>query len=171
VKALQTIVSACATTALLVGCSSGLNRSREEALNSKLGIAVNPVRDGVEMRMQETTLFEFDAATMRPQSAAMLDRVAALLKRSTRPVLIEGHTDNVGALDYNTTLSQARANAVGDALVQRGVSAARIKTRGMAYLEPIASNNTPEGRALNRRVEIFVRTESEDTLMGKLKRK
>jgi outer membrane protein OmpA-like peptidoglycan-associated protein len=171
VKAIQTIVSTCATTALLVGCSSGLNRSKEEALNSKLGIAMNPVQNGVEMRLQETTLFEFDAATMRPQSVTMLDRVATLLKRSTRPVLIEGHTDNVGALDYNTTLSEARANAVGDALVERGVSAARIKTKGMAYLEPIASNGTPEGRALNRRVEIFVKTESEDTLMGKSKRK
>jgi outer membrane protein OmpA-like peptidoglycan-associated protein len=171
VKAIQTIVSACATTALLASCSSGLNRSKEEALNSEVGIVMNPVKGGVEMRLQEMTLFEFDSATMRPQSAAVLDRAAALLKRSMRPILIEGHSDNVGPLDYNMTLSAARANAVADALVARGVPAARIKTKGMAYLEPIASNATPEGRAQNRRVEIIVKTESESTLMGRSKRK
>jgi outer membrane protein OmpA-like peptidoglycan-associated protein len=166
VKAIQTIVSACATTALLTSCSSGLNRSKEEALNSQVGIVMTSVKGGVEMRLQETTLFEFDSATMRPQSAPMLDRAAALLKRSTRPIMIEGHTDNVGPLDYNMTLSAGRANAVADALIARGVPAARIKTKGMAFMEPIANNDTPEGRALNRRVEIIVRTESEVTLMG-----
>ncbi|MGA7813464.1 OmpA family protein [Caballeronia sp.] len=163
---IQTIVGACATTALLAGCASGPNRAKEEALNQKVGIVVRPVKAGVEMRMQEAPLFEFDAAAMRPASVAILNRAAVLLKRSTRPIMIEGHTDNVGPLDYNTTLSQARANAVGDALVARGVPAARIKTKGMAYLEPVASNDTPEGRALNRRVEILVKAESEETLMG-----
>jgi len=166
VTTIQTIVSACATTALLAGCASGPNRAKEEALNQKVGIVVRPVKAGVEMRMQEAPLFEFDAASMRPTSVSILNRAAVLLKRSTRPIMIEGHTDNVGPLDYNTTLSQARANAVGDALVARGVPAARIKTKGMAYLEPVASNDTPEGRALNRRVEILVKSETEDTLMG-----
>ena len=168
---IQRIVGACATTALLAGCASGPNRAKEEALNQKVGIVVRPVKAGVEMRMQEAPLFEFDAASMRPASVAILNRAAVLLKRSTRPIMIEGHTDNVGPLDYNTTLSQARANAVGDALVARGVPAARIKTKGMAYLEPVASNDTPEGRALNRRVEILVKAESEDTLMGTYKTK
>lgn len=132
---------------------------------------MTPVKGGVEMRLQETTLFEFDSPTMRAQSAPILDRAAALLKRSTRPIVIEGHTDNVGPLDYNMTLSAARANAVADALIARGVPAARIKTKGMAYTEPIANNGTPEGRALNRRVEIVVRTESETTLIGQSKKK
>jgi outer membrane protein OmpA-like peptidoglycan-associated protein len=170
VTTIQRIVGACATTALLAGCASGPNRAKEEALNQKVGIVVRPVKAGVEMRMQEAPLFEFDAASMRPSSVAILNRAAVLLKRSTRPIMIEGHTDNVGPLDY-TTLSQARANAVGDALVARGVPAARIKTKGMAYLEPVASNDTPEGRALNRRVEILVKAESEDTLMGTYKTK
>jgi outer membrane protein OmpA-like peptidoglycan-associated protein len=166
VTTIQSIVSACATTAMLAGCASGPNRSKEEAYNQKVGIVVSPVKGGVELRMPDAPLFEFDAAKMRPTSEAMLNRTAVLLKRSTRPIMIEGHTDNVGALDYNTALSQARANAVGDALVARGVPAARIKTKGMAYLRPIASNDTPEGRALNRRVEIIVKAETEETLMG-----
>lgn len=168
---IQSIVSACATTALLAGCASGPNRAKEEALNQKVGIVVHPMKGGVEMRMSEAPLFEFDAAAMRPASAPILNRAALLLKRSTRPILIEGHTDNVGTLDYNTTLSQARANAVGDALVARGVPAARIKTKGMAFLQPIATNETPEGRALNRRVEIIVKAETEETLMGSAKTK
>jgi outer membrane protein OmpA-like peptidoglycan-associated protein len=108
---------------------------------------------------------------MRPESIAALDRAAVLLKRSTRPIMVEGHTDNVGPLDYNQMLSTARANAVADALVARGVPAARIKTRGIAFAEPIASNATPEGRALNRRVEILVKTETEETLLGRVKKK
>lgn len=156
---------------MLAGCASGPNRSKEIAYNEKVGIVVSPVRGGVEVRMPDAPLFEFDAATMRPASEPILNRAAVLLKRSTRPIMIEGHTDNVGPLDYNTTLSQARANAVGDALVARGVPAARIKTKGMAYLEPIASNDTPEGRALNRRVEIIVKAEKEETLMGSVKTK
>jgi outer membrane protein OmpA-like peptidoglycan-associated protein len=84
-----------------------------------------------------------------------------------RPVLIEGHTDNDGTLAYNKTLSQARAEAVARALIARGVPAERLTTKGMAYLRPIASNDTPQGRAMNRRVEILVRAESEETLLGR----
>jgi outer membrane protein OmpA-like peptidoglycan-associated protein len=171
VKAIRTIVNACATTALLAGCASGLNRSKEEAINEKVGIVVHPAHGGVELRLQESALFDFDEASMRPESIAALDRAAVLLKRSTRPIMVEGHTDNVGPLDYNQMLSTARANAVADALVARGVPAARIKTRGIAFAEPIASNATPEGRALNRRVEILVKTETEETLLGRVKKK
>ena len=170
-KAIQTIVNACATTALLAGCASGLNRSKEEAINQKVGIVVHPVHEGVELRLQESALFDFDEASMRPESIAVLNRAAVLLKRSTRPIMVEGHTDNVGPFDYNQALSTARANAVGDALVARGVPAARIKTKGIAFLQPIATNDTPEGRALNWRVEIIVKTETEETLLGKLKTK
>jgi outer membrane protein OmpA-like peptidoglycan-associated protein len=171
VNAIQSLVSACATTALLAGCASGLNRSKEEAINQKVGIVVHPSHRGVELRLQESALFDFDEASMRPESIVVLNRAAVLLKRSTRPIMVEGHTDNVGPFDYNQTLSTARANAVGDALVARGVPAARIKTRGIAFSDPIASNATPEGRALNRRVEILVKTETEETLLGSVKTK
>jgi len=88
VKAFQTIVNACATTVLLAGCASGLNRSKEEALNQKVGIVVHPARDGVELRLQESALFDFDEASMRPESIAVLNRAAVLLKRSTRPIMV-----------------------------------------------------------------------------------
>lgn len=86
-------------------------------------------------------------------------------------MLIEGHTDNDGPLAYNQSLSKARAESVARALIARGVPAERLSTKGMAYLRPIASNDTPQGRAMNRRVEILVRAESEETLLGPAQRK
>ncbi|WP_250519884.1 MULTISPECIES: OmpA family protein [unclassified Caballeronia] len=148
-------VGACVSLALLAGCSSGLNRSKEDRLNAQYGITMLPVKGGVEMRLPNTPLFDTDESTLRRSDSPMLDRAAQVLKRSMRPVLIEGHTDNEGSLAYNRALSAAR-----------GVPAERITTKGMAYLRPIATNDTREGRALNRRVEILVRAESEETLLG-----
>lgn len=165
-KALQAAVAMCTTLTMLTGCSSGLNRSKEDQLNAQYGIDVLPVKGGVELRLPETPLFDTDASEIRAGQSPMLDRVAQVLKRSMRPILIEGHTDNEGSLGYNRTLSEARAQAVAEALIARGVPAERITTKGAAWLRPIASNETAQGRALNRRVEILVRAESEDTLLG-----
>ncbi|WP_250453199.1 OmpA family protein [Caballeronia sp. ATUFL_M2_KS44] len=164
-------MGACASIALLAGCSTKLNRSDEEKLNAQYGIAMQAVKGGVEMRLPEVALFDSDEATIRQGSLPALDRAATVLKRSMRPVLIEGHTDNDGPLAYNQSLSQARAEAVARALIARGVPAERLTTKGMAYLRPIASNDTPQGRALNRRVELLVRAESEDTLLGPVPKK
>lgn len=165
-KASRATALACVSFTLLAGCSSGLNRSKEEQLNAQYGITMLPVNGGVEMRLPEAPLFDIDASRIRSAHSPMLDRAAEILKRSMRPILIEGHTDNDGALAYNRALSEARANAVAQALIARGVPAERITTKGMAYLRPIASNDTAQGRALNRRVEILVRAESEETLLG-----
>jgi len=165
-KGLMT-VGTCASLALLAGCGTKLDRSTEERLNAQAGIAMQPVKGGVEMRLPEVALFNSDDAEVRRGSLPALDRAATVLKRSMRPVLIEGHTDNDGPLAYNQSLSEARAEAVARALIDRGVPAQRLTTKGMAYLRPIASNDTPQGRALNRRVEILVRAESEETLLGR----
>jgi outer membrane protein OmpA-like peptidoglycan-associated protein len=70
-------------------------------------------------------------------------------------VLIVGHTDNQGKLDYNTSLSQRRAEAVAKALsAKHGIDAKRMTARGLASLAPLATNRTDEGRAKNRRVEM-----------------
>ncbi|WP_321793016.1 OmpA family protein [Caballeronia sp. J97] len=159
-------MGACLLIALLTGCSTGLNRSKEEQLNAQYGITMLPVKGGVEMRLPEAPLFDTDQSTIRDTQSPVLDRAAQVLKRSMRPVLIEGHTDNEGSLSYNRALSAARADAVAKALIARGVPAERITTKGMAYLRPITTNGTREGRALNRRVEILVRAESEETLLG-----
>ncbi|WP_122153985.1 OmpA family protein [Paraburkholderia sp.] len=160
--------SACAMAVMvLAGCASTLDRAKETSLNQAVGIEVKPVAGGVSVKLPETALFDFGKSEIRSDAAAVVNRSAVLLNRSKKPILVEGYTDNVGTLEYNQQLSEARATAVGYALVARGVATERIRTKGNAYNNPVASNDTPEGRALNRRTEILVHGETMDTLMGR----
>jgi outer membrane protein OmpA-like peptidoglycan-associated protein len=100
-------------------------------------------------------LFDTGAATLKPGADLSLDRLASYLKAHPQTkVLIEGHTDSRGSEEYNEALSQRRADAVGKALVARGVSADAVSTVGRGKGYPVASNDTAEGRQQNRRVEI-----------------
>lgn len=167
---MKKIVSAtvCAMAVMiLTGCAAPLDRAKETSLNQAVGIEVKPVANGVAVKLPETALFDFGKSEIRPDAAAVITRSAVLLSRSKKPVLVEGYTDNVGTLEYNQQLSEDRAKAVGYALVKEGVVMDRIRTKGEAYNNPVASNDTPEGRALNRRTEIVVRGETMDTLMGR----
>jgi outer membrane protein OmpA-like peptidoglycan-associated protein len=71
-------------------------------------------------------------------------------------MVVEGHTDSQGSVDFNQNLSLQRAQSVRDYLVSRGIAADRISANGLGSTRPIAPNNNPEGRANNRRVEIIV---------------
>lgn len=157
----------CAMSILLMaGCATPLHRDAETSLNKAAGIEVAPVAGGVAVKLPEVALFEFGKSDIRGDATAVLNRSAVLLKRSTKPIVVEGYTDNVGSREYNQQLSEQRAKAVGYALVTRGVPLERILTKGNGYNNPVANNDTPENRALNRRTEIFVRGETMDTLMG-----
>ncbi|MEM9063278.1 MAG: OmpA family protein [Pseudomonadota bacterium] len=102
--------------------------------------------------------FATGGATLAPGSQEELARVAALLvTRAELSVAVVGHSDNQGGLDANIALSRSRAQAVVDALIALGVEAERLEARGIGYLSPLTSNDTPEGRAMNRRVELVVR--------------
>jgi outer membrane protein OmpA-like peptidoglycan-associated protein len=100
--------------------------------------------------------FDTGKADLKPESDAALAEVAKLLKAEPAlKVYVVGHTDNVASLDLNTKLSQARADAVVQALVAKhGIAAARLVGRGAGPLAPVATNDTEEGRAKNRRVEL-----------------
>jgi outer membrane protein OmpA-like peptidoglycan-associated protein/Tol biopolymer transport system component len=101
--------------------------------------------------------FDFDKATLQPTSTVDLSRAVEWLKANPEvKVELAGHTDNVGARDYNQKLSQDRAQAVMDYLVSKGVPASRIRARGYGMEEPIATNDEDEGRSMNRRVEFRV---------------
>jgi len=98
--------------------------------------------------------FEFDKATILPSSNAVLEKInEGLTESSEIKVTIIGHTDNVGSDAYNLTLSQKRADAVKTWLVNRGIAASRLESVGKGESEPMASNDTAESRAMNRRVE------------------
>lgn len=103
--------------------------------------------------------FDFDKADVKAESDPQLDEIAKLLKgQPNLNVLVVGHTDGKGALDYNLGLSQRRATAVVDLLISRyGVAPARVVPVGVGMAAPIASNASDEGRAKNRRVEIVGR--------------
>lgn len=100
--------------------------------------------------------FDFGSATLLPASAAALERVAALLARNPGwQIAIEGHTDAIGADAANRDLSERRATAVRAALIaEHGVVQERVTARGFGEARPIDSNDTLEGRARNRRVEL-----------------
>jgi OmpA-OmpF porin, OOP family len=100
--------------------------------------------------------FDTGRSELKPESDAAVSEVGKLLKADpTLKVYVVGHTDNVASLDLNMKLSQARADAVVQALVSReGIAAARLVGRGAGPLAPVASNDSDEGRARNRRVEL-----------------
>lgn len=101
--------------------------------------------------------FDYARATLRPASYAELGRLSMLLSDiPSLKIEISGHTDNQGSLKTNTRLSDARAKAVVDYLINQGIKAERLTFKGYAYFQPIATNDTDEGRQLNRRVEFKV---------------
>jgi outer membrane protein OmpA-like peptidoglycan-associated protein len=101
--------------------------------------------------------FAFGSARPTPESMRTLDDIAAALKaHPAATIRVESHTDAIGTQDANLNLSQARADALKNELVDRGVDGSRIETAGMGSELPIASNDTAEGRARNRRSEIVV---------------
>jgi outer membrane protein OmpA-like peptidoglycan-associated protein len=103
--------------------------------------------------------FETDSTAILPDSELALQEIAKLLNgRPDLELLVVGHTDDEGALEYNLNLSSRRARAVVDALVNtHGIARERLEGHGVAYLAPVATNITDEGRALNRRVELVER--------------
>lgn len=101
--------------------------------------------------------YDFDKATLRPESKEELDRLIKLMKNvPTLVIEISSHTDNIGTPEYNMKLSQARAQTVVDYLVQNGISRDRLVAKGYGATKPIASNETDEGRQLNRRTEFKI---------------
>jgi len=105
----------------------------------------------------ENIFFETNKATLKPESYPQLEQVLKFLNsNSTVRMEISGHTDNVGSLKLNTNLSQARAESVVRYLVERGIDPSRLDSKGYAFSQPVAPNDTPEGRARNRRVEFKI---------------
>ncbi len=99
--------------------------------------------------------FDTGKSVVKPESNPSLEEITKLLKQQASLTLyVVGHTDNVGALDYNLKLSADRADAVVKALIGRGIVAARLKAAGVGAYCPFASNRTEEGKAQNRRVEL-----------------
>ena len=100
--------------------------------------------------------FDYKKWDVKPQFNSNLDNIENILKNNPGlKIRIEGHTDDVGSMKYNIGLSGKRAQAIKDYLVGKSIDPSRITTKGLGYTYPIADNDTPKGRALNRRAEII----------------
>ena len=105
--------------------------------------------------------FDFDRAELKPESKPQLEELTKYLRSDPgMKVFIVGHTDGVGKVEYNQDLSRRRAEAVVAALVsEHRIATTRLSAHGVGPLAPLATNDTGEGRALNRRVEVVKRLE------------
>jgi outer membrane protein OmpA-like peptidoglycan-associated protein len=166
VKGVAKRIVLAAVIAQLAACS-GLDRGHEEALNWAADIEVTQAPEGVSVRLSETVLFDTGRSNLRADAGPAIDRAVAILARTDKQVVVEGHTDKVGSHDSNQALSEARARAVAQALENDGIPASRITLRGYSYDRPIADNDTADGRAQNRRAEISIPGESADKLLGR----
>ena len=105
----------------------------------------------------DASLFAFDSATLSSKAQASLDKLAADLKDSGKKAEVNGYTDSTGSAEYNIDLSQRRAKAVASYLESKGVAAKNLTVKGYGATDFVASNDTPEGRAQNRRVDIVLK--------------
>jgi outer membrane protein OmpA-like peptidoglycan-associated protein len=113
-----------------------------------------------------STFFAFDRFDLDPKAQTVVDRIAQVLnhpRAANRTILLEGHTDNVGAAAYNMTLSRNRVDAVAKEMIKQGVRTDRVSVEAYGETRPVASNRKPDGtddpagRAKNRRVEAVIR--------------
>jgi outer membrane protein OmpA-like peptidoglycan-associated protein len=146
----------------LAGAAVGNYMDRQQAdLRRELaGTGVQVVRQGdnIVLQMPSDVTFGVDRAEVEPRFYPVLDDVARTLNAYPATYVdVVGHADATGADDYNQNLSERRASAVASFLLDRGVLRDRLFVAGMGERQPIATNDTPEGRSRNRRVEIVLR--------------
>lgn len=121
------------------------------------GAKVERVGEGIQVTFASGLLFDFDSDVVLPAAAENLTTLAASLEKyPNTQLLIVGHTDSVGSDSYNAALSARRASSAAIYLASRDVSRSRMRESGRGEAEPVASNSTEEGRALNRRIEVAI---------------
>ena len=128
---------------------------------TKVTIALDAAKVKVtseQVVIEEKVPFDFEKATLRASAGPLLDEVASTLIANPQVVRVEvqGHTDNIGSGSFNLQLSDRRAKAVYDALVERGVPPERLVSRGYGATRPVTTNDTDAGRAENRRVQFQI---------------
>lgn len=113
--------------------------------------------DLLRVSVSSEASFDFDKAAIKPEFKPTLNKVAGVLRDDPNlRIRVIGHTDSVGSETYNQQLSERRARATGDYLISQGVAASQVTIEGRGESEPRTTNATPEGRAQNRRVEIYL---------------
>lgn len=147
------------SSVVVIDPNAGSRSERVEALAESVGASLEG--DTARIVVEESVLFDFGSAEVLDSASDVLDDIAELLTElAAERIDIVGHTDAVGSEAYNLDLSDRRARAVAEALVERGVDDDVVEAAGRGELEPVAPNenpdgsDNPEGRARNRRVEV-----------------
>jgi outer membrane protein OmpA-like peptidoglycan-associated protein len=153
------IIGAAAGAAIGAAVGHKMDKQQEE-LQQIPGVEVTrPAENEIAVRLINDILFDFNSYALRPESRDTLRELANNFRQyPDEQISVEGHTDNVGSDDYNQRLSQQRADSVRNYLVDQGVPNERVTSAGFGKSQPKAGNDTPEGRQLNRRVEIHIRS-------------
>ena len=116
----------------------------------------------IKVTFDNGILFDFNKSTLKPEAKESLNKFAAEMSDMKETnITVYGHTDNQGTAAANKKVSEQRANAVANYLAQKGIAKDRILAEGLSYDFPVADNATAEGRAQNRRVEIYISANEE----------
>lgn len=134
-----------------------MDKQAEEIQRDLEGAKVERVGEGIKITFDSGILFDVNKAELQPAAQSDLDRLAVILnKYADTDILIEGHTDSQGTEEHNLTLSRARAQSVANHLTTHDVMTTRFNIMGYGEGQPIATNETADGRQQNRRVELAI---------------
>lgn len=135
-----------------------MDKQAREIKTALPGAQVERVGEGIRLVLGENAIrFDTNKSTLTPTAQANLDKIIPVLKEyADTDITIYGFTDNTGTVAYNQTLSEQRAASVKNYLASKGLSTSRISTTGMGINDPVATNDTAEGRSQNRRVEFTI---------------
>jgi outer membrane protein OmpA-like peptidoglycan-associated protein len=119
------------------------------------GVQVVRIGNEITLSMPSNITFQTDSDVLSPSFLEIMHSVTLVLNEYDKTIIeVMGHTDSSGSEAYNLSLSQRRARTVGNHLASKGINPTRVLTQGFGEQYPVASNDTPDGRALNRRVEL-----------------
>ncbi|HOX81934.1 MAG TPA: OmpA family protein [Chryseolinea sp.] len=134
-----------------------MDKQAEELKNDLKGATVQRVGEGILITFNSGLQFDTNSSTLLPETKSNLNTLSKTLKKyDDTNIVIEGHTDNVGEVPYNQTLSEKRAYSVEQYLSTQGVRASRITPKGYGELQPLNSNVSEDDRQINRRVEVAI---------------
>ena len=135
-----------------------MDKQAREIETALPGAQVERVGEGIKLVLGENAVrFDTNKSTLTTTAKANLDKLVPVFKSyADTDIVIYGYTDSTGSAEYNLNLSQQRANSVEKYLESKGLNMLRFKMVGMGIADPIATNDTPEGRSQNRRVEFAI---------------
>lgn len=134
-----------------------MDKQAEEIKKQVPDAKVDRVGEGIVVEFSDKILFGFNRSDLSPQAGQSLNKLVTVLnKYPDTNIEVQGHTDSIGSDTYNMTLSEKRAGTVANYLQAKGIAGNRITTKGFGKTAPVASNDTEEGRAQNRRVNFLI---------------